>query len=128
MNSENESPEDTTHSLQDFSDTFNEVMDQLKNEQEKYWTGLSKEEQLKAFCAVARRIHQAELIDKGSYRHVLYGVFGFGSESYAQAQLAGYLDIHNSIFDIEHETRLLKAFCVKYNIEDADNKVINFLI
>lgn len=114
--------------LQDLSNLFTEAMDRIKEDEEAYWNSLSKEDQLKAFCAVARRIHQAELIDKGSYRHALYGVFGFGPESYAPAQMAGYLDIHNSIFDHDHESRLLKAFCVKYNIEDADNKITEFLI
>ena len=114
--------------LQDLSNLFTEAMDRIKEDEEAYWNSLSKEDQLKAFCAVARRIHQAELIDKGSYRHALYGVFGFGPESYAPAQMAGYLDIHNSIFDHDHESRLLEAFCVKYNIEDAEKKITEFLI
>lgn len=114
--------------LQDLSNLFNEAMDRIKEEEEAYWNSLSKEDQLKAFCAISRRIRQAELVDKGSYRYTLYNVFGFGPESYTPAQMAGYLDIHNSIFDYDHESRLLKAFCVKYNIEDADNKVTEFLI
>lgn len=115
-------------SLEEISRVFNEVMDEIEQQSEAYWNSLSKEQQLQVFCAVTRRIHKAELVDKGSYRHALYGVFGFGPESYAPAQMAGYLDIHNSIFDHEHESRLLKAFCAKYNIEDADNKVTEFLI
>ena len=103
-------------------------MDRIKEEEEAYWNSLSKEDQLKAFCAVIRRIHQAELIDKGTYRYALYNVFGFGPESYAPAQMAGFLDIHNSIFDYDHEFGLLKAFCVKYNIEDAEKKITEFLI
>jgi len=115
-------------SLEEISRVFNEVMDEIEQQSEAYWNSLSKEQQLQVFCAVTRRIHKAELVDKGSYRYALYNVFGFGPESYAPAQMAGYLAIHNSIFDHEHESRLLKAFCVKYNIEDADNKVTEFLI
>lgn len=126
MNEDNK--EKALQAWQDFSNMFTEAMDRIKEDEEAYWSSLSKEDQLKAFCAVARRIHQAELIDKGSYRHALYGVFGFGPESYAPAQMAGYLDIHNSIFDHDHESRLLEAFCVKYNIEDAEKKITEFLI
>jgi hypothetical protein len=48
-----------------------------------------------------RRIHKGEVEDRGSYRHVLYSVFGFGPEAYTLAQGAGYLDIHNSIVSDE---------------------------
>lgn len=88
---------------------FNDVMKQLENESEDYWNSLSKEEQLKVFCAVVRRIHQAELVDQGTYRHALYGVFGFGPESYAQAQMSGYLDIHNALYTEEELQEEIKS-------------------
>lgn len=84
---------------QDASDQFNEVMKQIENESEEYWNSLSKQDQLKAFCAVSRRIYKGEIEERGSYRYVLYQVFGFGPEAYAQAQMSGYLSIHNAIFD-----------------------------
>lgn len=84
-------------SLEDFGSMFQEAMDLIEKDSEDYWNGLSKDDQLKAFCAVSRRIYQGEILDKGSYRHVLYGVFGFGPKAYATAQAAGYLDIHNAI-------------------------------
>ena len=114
--------------LEEISRVFNKVMDEIERESEAYWNSLSKEQQLQVFCAVSRRIHQAELVDQGSYRYALYNVFGFGPESYAPAQMAGYLAIHNSIFSSEHESRMLKAFCTKYSIEDADKKITEFLI
>lgn len=83
--------------LEELSKIFNEAMDSLEREQEEYWNSLSKEDQLKAFCAVVRRIHKAELVEDRSYRGVLYDTFGFGPEAYAQAQCAGFLDLHNSI-------------------------------
>lgn len=76
---------------------FKEAADAHTQRSEEYWNSLTKEQQLDVFCAVVRRIYQGEIIDKGSYRHVLYGVFGFGPEAYAPAQIAGYLTIHNSI-------------------------------
>lgn len=113
----------TIEQLTEFSKQFNEVMAEIEKESEAYWNGLSKEDQLKAFCAMSRRIHQGEIVDQGTYRHVLYGVFEFGPEAYAPAQMAGYLGIHNSIMGPDHDERLLKAFCVKYGIEDADTKI-----
>jgi alanyl-tRNA synthetase len=78
-------------------DEFARIEKSLEKEQEEFWNSLSKEDQLKAFCAVMRRLVQGELVDQRSYRGVLYDTFGFGLESYLQAQLAGYMAIHNSI-------------------------------
>ena len=83
--------------LQEMSNHFNDVMKKIEEDQEKFWSSLSKEDQLKAFCAVSRRIFKGEIEEKGTYRYVLYDVFGFGPDAYAQAQVAGYLAIHNSI-------------------------------
>lgn len=113
----------TSDDLIDYAKQFNDVMDEIEKNSEEYWNSLSKEYQLAAFCAVSRRIYQAEIVDQGTYRYALYDVFGFGPEAYAPAQLAGYLTIHNSIMGPDHDERLLKAFCVKYGIEDADAKI-----
>ncbi len=113
-------------SLEDISESYERAMKEIEQEQEAYWNSLSKDDQLKAFCAVSRRILQAELIDKGSYRHALYGVFGFGPESYTQGMECGYMAIHNAIMDEDHDERLLKAFCTKLEIPDSDEKIRKF--
>lgn len=120
--------DDLTAALAETSELFQQAIDALEIEQEDYWNSLSKEQQLMVFCAVVRRIYKGELEDKGTYRYVLYQVFGFGPEAYAAAQFAGYLALHNSIFDNNHETQLLSAFCKKYGIEDAETKITEFLI
>ena len=112
---------------EDMSDTYKSVMKEIENDQEQFWNSLSKEDQLKVFCAVSRRIFEGELKDKGSYRHILYQVFGFGAEAYIQALEAGYLAIHNSIVDETYDRKLLEAFCKKYSIEDSEQKILNFL-
>jgi hypothetical protein len=113
-------------SLEDISESYERAMKEIEKEQEAYWNSLSKDDQLKAFCAVSRRIQQAELIDQGSYRHALYGVFGFGPESYTQGMECGYMAIHNAIMDEDHDERLLKAFCTKFEISDSDEKIKKF--
>lgn len=114
--------------LSDDSNFYMKAMKEIENEQEAYWNSLSKDDQLKAFCAVSRRIHKAELIDKGSYRWALYNVFGFGPEAYIQGMDCGYMAIHNAIMPDDHDQRLLKAFCTRFEIPDSDEKIKEFWI
>lgn len=81
------------------SETFNQVMDEYEKESETYWNSLSYENQLKVFCAVVRRIHEGDLVKHRSYRGVLYDIFNFGPDAYAVAQMSGYMDIHNALYD-----------------------------
>jgi hypothetical protein len=92
------SNEDRLKALDEISKIFSEAMAEIEKDSEDYWNSLSKEDQLKAFCAISRRIYKGEIEERGSYRYVLYDVFGFGPEAYAAAQMAGYLTIHNSIY------------------------------
>ena len=80
---------------------------ELEEDHSKFWNSLNKDDQLKAFCSVMRLLHKAELEEHGSYRYTLYDVFGFGPESYAQAQLSGFMAIHNAIWDGERLGDLL---------------------
>lgn len=95
------SEEDLLQELTELSNSFTQAMKEVENEQEDFWNSLSAEDKIKAFCAVTRRIHEGELVKRGTYRYVLYNVFGFGPEAYVQAQCAGYLDIHNALFSYE---------------------------
>ena len=89
--------EEQDNSWRDFSESYEKAMKEIEQEQEQYWNSLSKDDQLKVFCAVVRRIVQAELKDKGSYRWALYNVFGFGPESYVQGMDCGFMALHNAI-------------------------------
>ena len=86
---------------EELSNSFQRWEQELEEDHDKFWNGLSKDDQLKAFCSVMRRLYKAEIEQNSSYRHTLYDVFGFGSESYVQAQLSGFLAIHNAIWDGE---------------------------
>lgn len=105
--------------LSELSQKFEALMEEDKKDQEAFWASLSKEEQLKAFCAVSRRIHEGEIEKRGTYRYVLYDVFGFGPESYLQAQLSGYLDIHNCIFTGKDEENIIKEFAKFAKVDDS---------
>ena len=80
------------------SKVFIEAMKEIEDEQESWWNSLSKDDQIKAFCCISRRIYQGEIVEHRSYRGMLYSIMGFGPEAYVQAQDAGYLEIHNSIY------------------------------
>lgn len=113
--------------LDEISNHFQRAMAEVEREQEQYWNSLTKDQQLAVFCSVVRRIYQAEIVDRGTYRWALYDVFKFGPESYVPAQCAGYLDIHNMIFSKLDEENLLKRFCKASAIEGADEKIKSFL-
>lgn len=98
MNDEERKAWDET--LSTASEAYTQALKEIENEQETFWNGLTEDQRLMTFCAVVRRIHKAKFGEMTSYRGTLYGVFGFGMESYVQAQDAGYLDIHN----LEYET------------------------
>lgn len=70
---------------------------QTEADMDEWWNGLSKDDQMKAFYSVVKRIVDGELTQKGSYRYVLYDVFGFDAEAYGLGMMCGYMALHNSI-------------------------------
>ena len=79
------------------STSFKEASDQYDRKAEEYWKSLSYEDQLQAFYIVTKRIHKGDIVEKGSYRYVLYDTFGFDFDSYLVGMDSGYLDIHNGL-------------------------------
>jgi hypothetical protein len=111
--------------LHEAGNQFMKVMDNIKQEREEYWNSLSKDEQLKCFCAVVERIVDGET--KGhSYRGMLYTVFEFGPESYAQAQLAGFLALHNDMFSAQNERDILISFARHAGVENPEEAVTKY--
>jgi len=92
---------------EELSNSFQRWEQELEEDHDKFWNGLSKDDQLKAFCSVMRRLHKAEIEEHGTYRYTLYDVFGFGHESYVEAQVSGFLAIHNAIWDGERLSKLI---------------------
>ena len=88
-------------SMLDNGELFSEYLNKAKKEYEQsaedFWSNLTPDQQLQAFYSVCKRIKKGELEDRGSYRYVLYDVFGFGFEAYAVGMDCGYLEIHNAI-------------------------------
>lgn len=83
--------------LHAMADEYKKAQEFVKDQQERFWNSFSKQHQLDLFCAVVRRIYQAEIVERRSYRGTLYDVFGFDEAAYALAIEAGYMTLHNSI-------------------------------
>jgi len=93
--------EDTTKNL---LDALAELGQEQQKEQASYeakndawWNGLTEQEREDAFYAVVKRIYKGEIIDQGSYRYILYDVFGFDGSMYMRGMDCGYMNIHNAI-------------------------------
>lgn len=90
---------------QELSQMQLEAQKHYENLSNEFWESLSYEDQLKAFYAVCKRIYQGEVIDRGTYRYVLYDVFGFCPDAYVLGMDCGFMYLHNSI-DAHIETEL----------------------
>jgi len=83
--------------LDEVRDVFQQWESDFAQERLQFWNSLTDDQQLLAFCEVVSRLVHAELVDKKSYRGVLYDTFGFGIDSYVTAQISGFLELHNAI-------------------------------
>lgn len=86
-----------TDILAELSELQEDIETKTEADMDAWWNDLSKEDQMKAFYSVVKRLVDGELTQKGSYRYVLYEVFGFGSESYMLGMMCGYMALHNAI-------------------------------
>jgi hypothetical protein len=83
--------------LEELRHSVQERTKKVAQEDYEWWNALPYEERLRAFRSVCRRIQQGDVVERGSYRHVLYEVFGFDADAYVDGMDCGYMDIHNLI-------------------------------
>lgn len=107
--------------FQEVSLKFNEAMDEYQKEADEFWKSFSHDDRLKLFCAMASLMYEGEIVERRTYRGMLYDIFDFGPESYAPAQCAGYMSIHNAIFDGENIKSIIKDFVENYMDVTKDN-------
>ena len=114
-----------------------EGLDELREAQQKaredyeimndaWWNGLSEEEREEAFYAVCKRIHKAELKDRGTYRWALYDVFKFDMSMYGRGMDCGFMAIHNAIYDGE-ELQAMKNVTRFEVIDDTGRAYVKYL-
>ena len=113
------------------SKAFQEAADAYQKEADEFYAALPHDDRLKIFCAVMKLLAKGELEKKGSYRYILYDVFEFGMESYACAQHAGYLPLHNSIYDYDDLHRIIKKFVEEHmdiTKDDLNSQITDYLV
>ena len=91
------SEKDFLQTLTELSEEQEAAENQFDSDMDEWWNNLSKEDQMKAFYSVMKRLVDGELTQKGSYRYVLYEVFGFEPSSYYLGMQCGYMALHNAI-------------------------------
>lgn len=102
------------------SDYMRESCDNFAKEANTFWDGLSYEDKLKAFYSVCKRIHKGDVIDRGSYRYVLYDTFGFDFDAYTIGMDCGYLDIHNYIITPKDEESINEQHKIAQHIVESE--------
>ena len=85
--------------LDELREAQQKAHEEYEAENDKWWNGLTEEEREDAFYAVCKRIHKAALVDRGTYRHTLYDVFGFDMNMYGRGMDCRYMAIHNALYD-----------------------------
>jgi hypothetical protein len=98
------------------SEALRELQEESRKHQEKYeaentewWNSLTERERENAFYEVCKRIYQGDVESKGSYRYVLYDVFGFDMAMYGHGMQCRYIDIHNLLIDGQEYEKMSKV-------------------
>lgn len=114
----------------DYLEYLDKSLNLYELESKEVFESLPYEAQLKTFFHVVKTIYQAELIDKCTYRTVLYEKFNFDIDSYTIGMDCGYMEIHNSIYTyediIEGIVKIIKAF--KNNNELSSHDLYNVFV
>ena len=100
-NIKNDTLDEYIRSSEKFSKIYEENRIANDKEADHFWNSLSYEDRCNAFHAVVSRIYEGEIKQKGSYRYVLYNIFGFAPDMYTRGMDCGFMALHNSIMDDE---------------------------
>jgi hypothetical protein len=110
--------------LTELSQLFEEIERNYDEDANSWWDKLSEDEQQLAFYSVVKRLVKGELRDRGSYRYVLYDVFGFDASSYVMGMNCGYMELHNSIYTHEEMRELRDRELAASGIKVITSKVV----
>jgi hypothetical protein len=95
------SMEEFTKASEALSNVYEEIRKQNQDNADTFWNALSYEDKCNAFHAVVSRIFDGDIKQHGTYRYVLYDVFGFEPDMYMRGMDCGYMALHNSIMSDE---------------------------
>lgn len=107
----NEKLDEYIRSSEQWSKVYEENRRQNDADAELFWSRLTYTDKCNAFHYVISKIFEGEIKVKGSYRYVLYDVFGFGPDMYTRGMDCGYMALHNSIMDDEQFAKANAWMC-----------------
>ena len=81
------------------AEAFEELQKKNEAAANQFWESLSYEDKCNAFHAVVSRIVEGDIVRRGSYRYVLYDIFGFDTGMYIRGMDCGYMTLHNHILN-----------------------------
>ena len=84
--------------MEEFRKAWKEQQERYMNEATEFWNNLSYDDSLKLFYYVVSKIYQGDVVERRSYRGMLYEKFSFGMDAYTIGMDAKYLELHNIIF------------------------------
>ena len=105
---EDKTREEALQRLADLSQEMEKAKQEYEKKNDEWWNNLSYDERCDAFYAVVKRIYEGEVKVNGTYRYVLYNVFGFGPDMYMRGMDCGFMALHNSIMDEEQYNEIYK--------------------
>ena len=118
--------EEALQTLSDIGQEMEKARKVYEHDNDTWWNGLSEKEREDAFYAVCKRIHKAELQDRGTYRWALYDVFGFDPGMYGAGLDCGYMAIHNAIGEGEDYQAMRNVNRVEV-IDDTGRAYVKYL-
>ena len=125
MNS-NKKREKALQALAELGELQQKAQEDYEKANDAWWDGLEEHERQDAFYAVIKRMYQAEVKDRGTYRWALYDVFGFDPSMYTAGMDCGYMALHNIIFDgLEYQQ--LKGVNRFEVIDDTGRALVKYL-
>lgn len=114
--------------FKDLAKGWSKIIKEEKQKQDKesqeYFESLSYEEQLKAFYHVCRIIWLGEIIERRTYRGVLYEMFKFGPDAYSLGMDCGFFDIHNNLFTAHEIDESIKKILAYLDVEIDRDKLM----
>jgi hypothetical protein len=95
------------------SSLIKEEKQKRDQEAQEFFENLSYDDQLKAFYHICRTIWLGELMERRTYRGVLYEMFKFGPDAYSLGMDCGFFDIHNNLvvaYDLDNSLDTMLKF------------------
>lgn len=93
-------------------DEYQLAKNEYEVEVDRWWSDMPIEDKERAFYSVVKRIYENELVQQGSYRYILYDVFGFEPHMYMAGMDCGFMALHNAIKTNE-EQQIIDEFYAK---------------